>query len=147
MPIHSRKRCHQLLGLGGGGGGGGGVPFVPETAVVAPLVSEGAAVFPFVLPGLLASAEPVWFPADDDWPGVAVDESVPVAVPSREPFSVLAEVLPSGTDMLPLPLPPALLPAEDRPPRPAAPAEGSPLITEGRFSDTASSSMGGGAVK
>src|SRR5579871_1156134 len=101
MPIHSRKRCHQLLGFGGEGGVGG-VPFVPET--VAPFVAEISVVLPFVAPSLLVSEEPPWFPAPDDWPTcAAADEPVPVAFPSREPFPVPAEALPSWAAIFPPP--------------------------------------------
>ena len=74
MPIHSRKRCHQLLGFGGAGGATGGVLVVDGVAFVAvrmAFVGDG---------GVFVSAAAAFV---GDVPGLSVLVSSEVSVPER----------------------------------------------------------------
>ena len=108
MPIHSRKRCHQLLGFGGAGGAAGGGEFVADG--VAFVIDDAA----------LVSDDPALVGDIVAFVGDAVDVSAPasseVSVPER--------------------------PGEEPPVGFREPAE-----PRGLLAGTASSSIGGGAVK
>src|SRR5882724_7134907 len=74
MPIHSRKRCHQLLGFGGVGGAAGGVLVFDGVALVAVRMAFVGVV------GVFVSAAAAFV---GDVPGLSAPASSEVSVPER----------------------------------------------------------------